>query len=156
MNANNKPGLNNDPGVLASNNNDEIDLLDIIVQLWKGKWIIIVTMVVTMLLSIVYLSVAKEKWTSEAIVTQPSAGQVASYNATLSVLYAQNIQEKPSVTDLQNQLFGRFSASMNALAGALANQEEPETLKINQVNKGSNDALTISFVAQSAKKRRRS
>lgn len=151
MNANNKHGLNNDPGVLASNNNDEIDLLDIIVQLWKGKWIIIATMVVTMLLSIVYLSVAKEKWTSEAIVTQPSAGQVASYNATLSVLYAQNIQEKPSVTDLQNQLFGRFSASMNALAGALANQEEPETLKISQVNKGSNDALTISFVAQSAK-----
>lgn len=151
MNVNNKPGLNNDPGVLASNNNDEIDLLDIIVQLWKGKWIVIATMVVTMLLSIVYLSVAKEKWTSEAIVTLPSAGQVANYNATLSVLYTQSMQDKPSVTDLQNQLFNRFNASMNALSGALANLEQPLILNVRQVNKGSNDALAISFVAQSAK-----
>lgn len=151
MNENNKSELNNNRTIQALDSNNELDLLDVIVQLWQGKWIILATMIVTVALSVVYLKVAKEKWTSEATVTLPSAGQVASYNATLSVLYAQNIQEKPSITDLQNQLFTRFSASMNALAGALANLEQPLTLKINQVNKGSNDALSISFVAHSAK-----
>lgn len=151
MNENNKSELKKHPTIQASNNDNEIDLLDIIVQLWQGKRIIIVTMIVTFALSLVYLSVVKEKWTSKAIVTLPSAGQVANYNANLSVLYAQSMQDKPSVNDLQNQLFNRFSASMSALSGSLANLEQPLTLNISRVNKGSNDALNISFAAPSAK-----
>lgn len=133
------------------NNDNEIDLLDIIVQLWKGKLIIICTVCVAVALSLIYLNVVKEKWTSKAIVTLPSAGQVANYNANLSVLYAQSPQDKPSITDLQNQLFGRFTASISALAGSLANLEKPLTLRIEQVNKGSNNSLSISFVSQGAK-----
>ncbi|MBA0035095.1 LPS O-antigen chain length determinant protein WzzB [Pantoea sp. BIGb0393] len=133
------------------NNDDEVDLIDIIVQLWKGKLIILAAMVLTVALSLVYLSVVKEKWTSKAIVTLPSAGQVANYNATLSTLYAQNPQDKPSITDLQNQMFTRFNSSMSALSGSLANLEKPLTLRIDQVNKGSNDSLAISFVAETAR-----
>lgn len=139
--------------VLRQNSSDEneIDLLDLIVQLWHGKAIIIATMIATLLLSIIYLSVTKEKWTSKAIVTLPAAGQVANYNAALSILYAQSPQDKPSVVGLQQQLFGQFGASLNALSGSLANLEIPLTLRIDQVNKGSNDVLAVSFVAQSAK-----
>lgn len=136
---------------VSYNNDNEVDLVDIIVQLWKGKITIVVTVIITLALSLVYLNVVKEKWTSKAIVTLPAAGQVANYNATLSTLYAQNPQDKPSITDLQNQMFIRFSASMNALSGSLANQEKPTTLRIEQVNKGSNDSLAISFVAESGK-----
>ena len=152
MSENKKSELNSHHVQQAPYNNDnEIDLLDIIVQLWKGKWIILSVMIITFVLSLVYLNIVKEKWTSKAIVTLPSAGQVANYNANLSVLYAQSMQDKPSVTDLQSQLFNRFNASMNALSGSLANLEQPLTLNVSQVNKGSNDALAISFVAQSAK-----
>lgn len=133
------------------NSDNEIDLLDVIVQLWKGKLIILLAMIVTVGLSFVYLNVVKEKWTSKAIVTLPSAGQIANYNAALNTLYAQSPQDKPSITDLQNQLFTRFSASLNALAGSLANLEKPETLRIEQVDKGNNNSLVISFISDSAK-----
>lgn len=130
---------------------NNFDLIEIIVQLWKGKLIILASMIIMLALSLIYISVVKEKWTSKAIVTLPSAGQVANYNATLSMLYIQNPQDKPSIPDLQNQLFTRFSASMNALSGTLANLEEPLTLRVEQVNRGSNNSLQISFVAESAK-----
>lgn len=133
------------------NNNDELDLLDVIAQLWRGKVTIIVATVVMMIIAGLYLVVAKEKWTSEAIITTPSAGQVANYNAALNVLYAQYPQDKLAINDLQRQLFGRFSASISALSGSLQNLEEPLDLKVDQVVKGQNDPLSITFSAESAK-----
>lgn len=133
------------------NNDDELDLLDVVAQLWNGKKIIIATVLVFLLLAVLYLFFAKEKWTSEAIVTQPSAGQVANYNAALNVLYSQSPQDKPSVADLQRQLFNRFSASITALSGALQNLDEPLDLRITPVTAGQNDPLNVKFTAQTAK-----
>jgi len=146
---NKKPDSDNFSSRRANDDND-INLLDLIVLLWKGKITIVITVFLTFALSLVYLNYVKEKWTSKAIVTLPAAGQVATYNANLSVLYAQSPQDKPSITDLQKQLFTRFSSSMSALSGSLANLESPLVLNIAQVNKGSNDALIISFNAQTA------
>lgn len=133
------------------NHDDELDLLDVVAQLWNGKKIIIATVILFLLLAVAYLFVAKEKWTSEAIVTQPSAGQVANYNAALNVLYSQSPQDKPGIAELQRQLFGRFSASINALSGSLQNLEDPLDLKVASVTAGQNDPLSIKFTAQSAK-----
>lgn len=133
------------------NNDDELDLLDVVAQLWNGKKIIIATVLVFLLLAVLYLFFAKEKWTSEAIVTQPSAGQVANYNAALNVLYSQSPQDKPGVADLQRQLFNRFSASITALSGALQNLDEPLDLRITPVTAGQNDPLNVKFTAQTAK-----
>lgn len=130
---------------------DEIDLLDIIAQLWQGKKIIIAVVIVFMVVAAGYLAVAKENWTSRTIVSSPSSGMIANYNASLSALYTQSPLDKPSLPDLQQQFFGRFTASMSALSGALLNQEEPQVLKIDQVNKGSNDQFTIAFTANTAK-----
>ena len=133
------------------NNDDELDLLDVVAQLWNGKKIIIATVIVFLLLAVLYLFFAKEKWTSEAIVTQPSAGQVANYNAALNVLYSQSPQDKPGVADLQRQLFNRFSASLYALSGALHNLEQPLELNVAAVTAGQNDPLNVKFTAQTAK-----
>ncbi|PKH20178.1 LPS O-antigen chain length determinant protein WzzB [Enterobacterales bacterium CwR94] len=133
------------------NNDDELDLMDVIAQLWKGKVIIIAAVVVFVLLGLSYALLAKEKWTSEAIVTQPSAGQVANYNAALNVMYSQYPQDKLGIADLQQQLFARFYASMNAQVNALQNLEEPLDLKVAEVVKGQKEPLSVSFTAQTAK-----
>jgi len=108
-------------------------------------------MVAFLVVCLFYLFFAKEKWTSTAIVTEPSAGQVANYNAALGIVYSQTPSDKPSIVDLQKQLFNRFNASISALAGSLSNLEVPLVLKVEQLNKGSDDSLTISFVASTAK-----
>lgn len=130
---------------------EEPDLLDLISQLWGGKKVILITMIVVMALAIIYLTFAKEKWTSEAIISQPSAGQVATYNSALSVLYTQNIEDKIVLPDLQRQIFARISASAYALSGTLRNLEEPLDLKVNQATKGKDDPLSITFTGQTAK-----
>ena len=66
---NNVSGQNHDP--------EQIDLIDLLVQLWRGKMTIIISVIVAIALAIGYLAVAKEKWTSTAIITQPDVGQIA-------------------------------------------------------------------------------
>lgn len=127
------------------NKDDELDLLDVIAQLWRGKIIIAASVFIMMILTTIYLTYASEKWTSDAIVTQPSAGQVANYNAALNVLYSQYPQDKLAINDLQKQLFYRFSASISALSGSLQNLQAPEDLKVDQVVTGQNDPLRITF-----------
>ena len=133
-----------------SNPDAELDLVDILVHLWKGKKTIIAAVFITVLLAVCYVLFAKEKWTSEAIVTQPAAGQVANYNAALSILYAQSPQDKPGLGTLQQQLFSRFSSSIYALSSQLENQEEPLKLKVEPVMKGTSEPLKISFTGESA------
>ncbi|WP_249168492.1 Wzz/FepE/Etk N-terminal domain-containing protein [Erwinia sp. E602] len=134
---------------------DDLDLLDVIAQLWRGKIIILSTMLIALLLACGYLAVVKEKWTSSAIVTLPAAGQVANYNAALSVLYEQNPRDKPALGELQQQLFGRFSASMSALASELKNQGEPQSLTVEPVSQNSNDSLRFAFVPVQQKRRKK-
>ncbi|HCN8499361.1 TPA: LPS O-antigen chain length determinant protein WzzB, partial [Escherichia coli] len=116
---NNISGHNNDP--------EQIDLIDLLVQLWRGKMTIIASIIVAIVLAIGYLAVAKEQWTSTAIVTQPDVGQIASYNNAMNVIYG---QAAPKVADLQETLIGRFSSAFSALAETLDNQEEREKLTI--------------------------
>ena len=75
---NNVSGQNHDP--------EQIDLIDLLVQLWRGKMTIIISVIVAIALAIGYLAVAKEKWTSTAIITQPDVGQIAGYNNAMNVI----------------------------------------------------------------------
>lgn len=52
---NNMSGRSNEPG--------QIDLIDIVAQLWRGKVTIIVCAVFTILLAALYLVQATERWT---------------------------------------------------------------------------------------------
>lgn len=137
-------GDNNVSG--RSNAPEQIDLIDLLIQLWRGKVTIVIAIVIALALAVGYLVVAKEKWTSTAIITQPDVGQIATYNNALNVLYGASA---PKVTELQTNVVGRFSTSFSALAETLDNQEEPQKLSIEQSVKGQPLPLAVSYVGSS-------
>jgi chain length determinant protein (polysaccharide antigen chain regulator) len=57
---------------------DEIDLKELVVALWQGKFTIIAVTVICTAIAVIYALQAKETWTTEAIVTAP---QVSDYSA---------------------------------------------------------------------------
>ena len=136
---NNVSGQNHDP--------EQIDLIDLLVQLWRGKMTIIISVIVAIALAIGYLTVTKEKWTSTAIVTQPDVGQIAGYNNAINVIYG---SAAPKVSEIQSMLIGRFSTTFSALAETLDNQEEPEKLTIEPTVKNQSLPLAVSYVGETA------
>ncbi|MBE3478883.1 LPS O-antigen chain length determinant protein WzzB [Enterobacter cloacae complex sp. I7] len=138
---------NNNSQVIRSNDPEQIDLLDIALQLWRGKWMIATFVVVFIALAIGYLSVAKEKWTSSAIIAQPDAAQIATYSNALNILYG---SAAPSMLDIQTRAIGRFNSSFSALSQALDNQEVPEKLTIEPTVKGQTLPLIVSYTSTSA------
>ncbi|HGV3924236.1 TPA: LPS O-antigen chain length determinant protein WzzB [Escherichia coli] len=136
---NNVSGQNYDP--------EQIDLIDLLMQLWRGKMTIIISVIVAIAFAIGYLAVAKEKWTSTAIITQPDVGQIAGYTDAMNAIYG---QAAPKVSDLQTSLIGRYSTAFSALAEALDNQEEPEKLIIEPSVKNQPLPLVVSYVGPTA------
>lgn len=68
---------NNNVSGQSPHDPEQIDLIDLLVQLWRGKMTIIISVIVAIALAIGYfLAVAKEKWTSTAIITQPTWGKL--------------------------------------------------------------------------------
>ncbi|MDX6020058.1 LPS O-antigen chain length determinant protein WzzB [Scandinavium sp. V105_16] len=130
-----------------SNEPEQIDLIDLVMQIWRGKVTIMVCVVVAILLAVGYIMVAKEKWTSTALVTQPDSGQVSSYYNAMNILYGSN---SPSVGAIQQDLITRFNSTFSALSESLDNQEEPEVLNIEAAVKGQSLPLRVSYVAQTA------
>lgn len=63
QNNNSQVGRNHDP--------EQIDLLDLMLQLWRGKWMIATFVIVFIALAVGYLFVAKEKWTSVQLLRNP-------------------------------------------------------------------------------------
>lgn len=138
---------NNDNLVTRNNDPEQIDLLDLVLQLWRGKWVIGAFIAAFIVLAAVYITVAKEKWTSSAIIAQPDAAQIATYSNALNILYG---GAAPSTLDIQNRAIGRFNSSFSALAQALDNREFPEKLSIEPTVKGQSVPLTVSYQSDSA------
>lgn len=139
MENNNLTGRNNEP--------EQIDLIDLVVQLWRGKVTIFACVIIAILLAVGYLVVAKEKWTSTAIITQPDAGQLATYSNAMNVLYGGNA---PRINDLQANMIGRFNSAFSALSETLDNQDEPEKLTIDASVKGQPLPLKVTYQAPTA------
>ncbi|KUQ07561.1 chain length determination protein [Enterobacter hormaechei subsp. xiangfangensis] len=137
---------NNNNLVTRSNDSEQIDLLDLVLQLWRGKWVIGTFIAVFIFLAGVYIIVAKEKWTSSAIISQPDAAQIATYSNALNILYG---GAAPSMLDIQNRVIGRFNSSFSALSQALENQELPEKLTIEPTVKGQSLPLSVSYTGES-------
>ncbi|HEC5299031.1 TPA: LPS O-antigen chain length determinant protein WzzB [Enterobacter asburiae] len=138
---------NNNSQVIRSNDPEQIDLLDLVLQLWRGKWMIATFVVVFIALAVGYLTFAKEKWTSSAIIAQPDVAQIATYSNALNILYG---GAAPSMLDVQTRAIGRFNSSFSALAQALENQDEPEKLTIEPAVKGESLPLSVSYTSTSA------
>ncbi|MHC9004183.1 LPS O-antigen chain length determinant protein WzzB [Enterobacter adelaidei] len=138
---------NNNTPVNSSNGPEQIDLLDLVLQLWRGKWVIGAFVAVFIVLAGIYITVAKEKWTSSAIIAQPDAAQVATYSNALNILYG---SAAPSMLDIQTRAIGRFNSSFSALSQALENQKFPEKLVIEPAVKGQPLPLSVSYQGESA------
>ena len=138
---------NNNTPVNSSNGPEQIDLLDLVLQLWRGKWVIGAFVAVFIIIAGIYIIVAKEKWTSSAIISQPDAAQITTYANALNILYG---SAAPSMQDIQNRAIGRFNSSFSALAQALENQEMPEKLTIDSTVKGQALPLSVTYQGESA------
>lgn len=137
----------NNNQVTRSSDPEQFDLLDLVLQLWRGKWVIGAFVAVFIVIAGIYITIVKEKWTSAAIIAQPDAAQIATYSNALNILYGGTA---PSMLDIQNRVIGRFNSSFSALAQALENQEEPEKLTINPTVKGQELPLTVTYQDESA------
>lgn len=138
-NNNSYPGRSSEP--------EQIDLFDLVVQLWRGKLTIVICVVVAIVLAVGYLVVAKEKWTSTAIVTQPDASQISNYSTAMNVMYGGNA---PKLGEIQQSFIERFNGAFSALSETLDNQQEPEKLTIDAAIKGQGLPLRVSYTATSA------
>ncbi|MDU2939060.1 MAG: LPS O-antigen chain length determinant protein WzzB [Enterobacteriaceae bacterium] len=139
--------------VVVSNNTNKSpsDLSNVIAQLWRGKKTIMLFIVGAIILAIIYLFIAKEKWTSSAIITRPDAGQIFSYNNAMNILTG----SQTSSNSQQDDFFLRFSAAISALSETLDNQEEPEKLLIDPTIKGQPMPLKVSYTAKTAEEAQR-
>lgn len=63
---------NNHNLVTQSDDSQQIDLIDLIMQLWRGKWIVGAFIAISIVIAGIYVTTAKEKWTSSAIMILPT------------------------------------------------------------------------------------
>ncbi|WP_337014485.1 LPS O-antigen chain length determinant protein WzzB [Leclercia sp. AS011] len=138
---------NNNNVVTRSSDPEQVDLIDLLVQLWRGKWLIAAFVAIALIIAGVYLVFAKEKWTSSAIITQPDAAQIGNYSTALNILFG---AAAPKLSDIQESVITRYNASFSALSQSLENQAEPEKLTIEPTVKGQNFPLSIHYVNSSA------
>lgn len=121
-----KEDFMSEPKIMANEQNDEIDLIDLIRALWDKKlWIVLSTFVCTLLAGI-YAFTAKEQWTSRAVVIAPQTTELAK---TLPVRaeYARITENTEfSATGLANSLYEEFSHYLrsNELKRAFLEQSE--------------------------------
>lgn len=125
-------------------------MIDILLQIWRGKWLVGLFVLLSLVIAVVYLSVAKEKWTSVAVISSPDAGQIASYTNAISVL---NNDDKYDIIDIQQRVIGRFNSAFSALAETLNNQEKPEKLTIDPAVQGQPLPLKLTYQARRPERR---
>lgn len=127
-------------------NSQQVNLVDLLGQIWKGKKIVAAFIIAAIVLAVVYLSVAKEKWTSTSIINRPDVGQINNYSNAMNILYG---DAAPSLVNIQQDFIDRFNAAFSALAETLDNQNEPEKLTIESAVKGQTLPLKVSYTGSS-------
>ncbi|MCZ3381158.1 LPS O-antigen chain length determinant protein WzzB [Kosakonia sp. SOY2] len=130
-----------------SNDSELIDLLEVLAQLWRGKWIVALFILVAVIVAGVYLSIAKEKWTSIAVISAPDAGQIAGYSNAMSIL---SNDERYDIAGIQQRVIGRFNSAFTALSETLSNQDEPEKLTIDTAVQGQPLPLKVTYQGSTA------
>lgn len=124
-----------------------VDFVDLVNQLWKGRKTILIAVFIAILLSIGYIFLAKQKWVSTAILTQPDVGQITGYTNALNVMYGSNA---PQVNDVQKNFVERFSSAFSALSESLENIDEPEKLTIEPAVKNQSLPLKVTYTGPNA------
>lgn len=127
---------------------EQIDIIVLLSQIWRGKWIVSLFIIVFLIIAGIYLSIAKEKWTSVAVISSPDAGQIAGYSNAMSIL---SNEEKYDIAGIQQRVIGRFNSAFAALSETLGNQETPEKLTIDTAVQGQSLPLKVTYQGITAK-----
>lgn len=136
----------------GSNNPEQLDLIELLLQLWRGRKTIAIFTVALVLAAVIFIFVAPQKWTSTAVITMPDAGQITGYTTAANVLNGSAVSD---TTELQLRFIGRFNAAFSALSETLENQEEPEKLTIDLAVKGQPLPLKLTYQGDSAENAQR-
>jgi len=134
--------------VRGSTDSEQIDLIDLLMQLWRGKWVIAICVVIGVAIAGLYVTFAKEKWTSTAVITLPDAGQIAGYTNAMSLIYGDS---KVDNLEIQQRVITRFAGAFSALSETLMNQGNPEELTMDTAVKGQPLPLKVTYQGNSAK-----
>lgn len=133
--------------VLKERDHDEIDLIELVLQLWRSKWLITFFVLLGLAASTAFITWSAQKWTSTATITRPDSAQIAGYTFAVSVLDGTPAFD---AREVETRLINRFAASFSALAETLHNQSRPESLTIAPAEKGQPLPLKLSYQASSA------
>ncbi|MBS0847964.1 LPS O-antigen chain length determinant protein WzzB [Citrobacter sp. JGM124] len=127
---------------------DEIDIIELMLQLWRSRGVIALFVVLGLVISGVWVSLAPQKWSSVAIITRPDSAQIASYTHAISVLDGRSA---PDSREIESRAISRFAVAFAALADTLHNQQHQENLTIDPSVKGQSLPLKVSYQATSAR-----
>ncbi|AIJ10185.1 MULTISPECIES: LPS O-antigen chain length determinant protein WzzB [Edwardsiella] len=99
--------------------NDEIDLLDIIRQLWQGKVIVFCVSIVFLAIAGIYIMLATPKWTAESTLSKPYLNQLANYPAGVMLSQAWPMNEGDNTPAIDGEkttsnVFNTFVATASA------------------------------------------
>lgn len=98
----------------VTNNNDEIDLIELIKVLWNKKiWILLSALVCTLIAG-VYTFTAKEQWTSKAEVIEPKISDLGEY-FNIRKEYARILGQEFDANGLRKSLFDKFNLMSESL-----------------------------------------
>lgn len=131
-----------------SNEAESIDLIDILLQIWRGKMVVALFVVLSLIIAGIYLVFAKEKWTSVAVISAPDAGQIVNYTSAMSIVSNDN---RFDIAGIQERVIGRFNSAFSALSETLNNQDIPEKLTIDTAVQGQSLPLKVTYQGASAK-----
>ncbi|WP_312687680.1 LPS O-antigen chain length determinant protein WzzB [Kosakonia sp.] len=137
----------NNTAVRRDDDSEGIDLIDAVAQIWHAKWIVIIFVIIALAVAGAYLSTAKQKWSSTAIITMPTANQIADYSAALRIL---SDDSELRTLDIQQQVIERFGASLSIFAEALPGQGDSGVLAVASSVPGQALPLRVTFQATSA------
>ncbi|TDT58946.1 chain length determinant protein (polysaccharide antigen chain regulator) [Enterobacter sp. AG5470] len=138
----------NNAVIRSGGDSEQIDLMDVLMQIWRGKWVVIFFIVLAVVVAGAYLSTAKEKWTSTAIVTLPDVGDIAAYVNAVNILSNDN-EEK--VLDIQQGVVERFNSAFSTFASALSGQSISGILVIESTGPDNTVPLKVTYQAADAK-----
>ncbi|MGY6038927.1 LPS O-antigen chain length determinant protein WzzB [Aeromonas sp. AE23HZ002T15] len=95
---------------------NEIDMRELVMVLWKGKLVILTFTCFFAVLGITYTLLARQVWTSQALVSEPTVTQVASLQLNLDQFRAAGGGEGADLSTLQRPaLYQGFISAFNAM-----------------------------------------
>lgn len=123
----------------SSYQDDEIDLKELFLALWHGKLTIVSTTIIITAIAIAYAMLAKQVWTTEAVVTAPQLSTFSEYRTQVSDyqpifdIYQDDgtvlVSEKLDTLVDPNTLFTTFIQNFNSISNKKAFLESSEEFK---------------------------